>query len=313
MAKEDNKGIKAWIKRKLGNITIGQFNAWTWVLLFALSLSAVISVFEYGILSEAAVQTLGIMGYVSLGLHIVLPLILIVLNVVVIIVFKRAKNKATKKLEELIKGRDEDWEKDPDKYINKLRMGDLLQMGVLRAGSTAALTAAIFMDRIRGLGYATAFSRDDLQDKILTNEIFACLKNLETEDKFHTMLKSKKAWPPSDDLLDIISIAATMPTKLWIDKETDEKLNPRGLNDLDYLVVCGQATICYNLMEYLWEELREEDGTWIDPNTEGLFKSTLVEWKKLMAEPLCLLMERKNKSRLGKLKDHAAEWKAKYA
>jgi len=61
-------------------------------------------------------------------------------------------------------------------------------------------------------------------------------------------------------------------------------------------------------MEYLWEELREEDGTWIDSNTKKLFKHALKEWQKLKADPLCLLMDRKRKSRLPKLKKHAAEW-----
>jgi len=184
-SEEDNQGIKAF-------------------LLGVLSFSTISSLIEYSIFWAIATELLGFFGGILFVFYVMLVLTPVILNVVVIALFKKAKNKATNKLEKLIKGREKDWEKDPDKYINKLRMGDLLQMGVLRAGSTAALTAAIFMDRIRGLGYATAFSRDDLQDKILTNEIFACLKNLESEDKFHTMLKRKKAWPPSDDLEDII-------------------------------------------------------------------------------------------------------------
>ena len=298
--KVEEKGIKAWAKGKIANITVQWINRFSWALFFVLSFTVIIAIGEFFLFRALPEDLLGVIATRILGIfHIGLPLFLIGLNLWVIVWLRRKKTHAIDKLEELI----EDWDKDPDTYINKLRIGDLIKMGIVRAGSTAALTAAIFMDRIRGLGYATAFSRDDLKDKILTNEIFAILKNLNSDDDFHTMLTSHKAWPPTDELKDIIGLASSMPTKLWIDQEEGDPLN-----DLDYLVVCGQATICYNLLDYLWEELREEDGTWIDPNTETLFEHALKEWKKLMADPLCLLMDRKSKSRLPKLRAHATAW-----
>ncbi|NNK37353.1 MAG: hypothetical protein HKP03_02640, partial [Xanthomonadales bacterium] len=76
--------------------------------------------------------------------------------------------------------------------------------------------------------------------------------------------------------------------------------------DLDFLVVCGQSTICYNLMRYLWEDLRDEDGSWLDPKMQGVFEHALREWKKLMDDPWSLLNDRKRKSRLTELNEHAA-------
>ena len=116
---------------------------------------------------------------------------------------------------------------------------------------------------------------------------------------------NRGAWPPPAELKRIVGVAATMPTKLWIDQDEDDPLS-----DLDYLVVCGQATICYNLMKHLWEELREDDGSWIDPRMSELLERLLTEWKKLMVDPLALLKDRKRKSRLPKLKKHAEELQA---
>jgi len=227
----------------------------------------------------------------------------------VIRLYKRKKKEAIKNLKGLIKNWDPDkkeyiskWESDPGKYINKLRVVDLIQMGVLRAGSTAALTSAIYMARIRGLGYVTAFSRLDLREKILTNEIFALQDAPQQSSPFIDSLKDKGAWPMPDELKTIVNVAATMPTKLWIDHNKDDKLN-----DLDYLVVCGQATICYNLMKYMWEELSEEGDSWVDPKMRKVFNNALTEWKKLMDDPLSLLKERKYRSNVPKLKLQAKE------
>lgn len=302
---EDQKGIKAWLKGKLVSIgkviTVGHINVFTWGLLIALLISAVISGVEYFLLSGPDLKTLGLIKFILLPFHVALPFVLVLLNTLAIYFYKRSKRKAINNLEELIPG----WEQNPGKYINKLRIGDLIHMGVLRAGSTAALTSAIYMDRIRGLGYSTAFSRDDLRNKILTNEIFALQKEQDSEDDFHSMLTNRGAWPPPAELKRIVGVTATMPTKLWIDQDEDDPLN-----DLDYLVVCGQATICYNLMKHLWEELREDDGVWIDPRMSELLERLLTEWKKLMVDPLALLKDRKRKSRLPKLKKHAEELQA---
>ena len=222
-------------------------------------------------------------------LHVLLPFILLTGSLIGISFYKRLKSKTIEKLQELIPS----WEeKSPGKYINKLRISDLVRMGVLRAGSTAALTSTIFMDRIRGLGYSTVFSRHDLKDKVLTNEIFALQNRIDENDSYHTMLTKEGAWPLPPELKRIVGVAATMPTKLWIDHNEGDPLN-----DLDYLVVCGQATICYNLMEFIWEELREDDGTWVDPGMDETFNKAMTEWKKLMQDPLCLLKDRRAKRR----------------
>ena len=312
------KGIKAWFIGAISwigsSITVGHISVFLWGLLFALSLSGILTVIEWFVIFKSDWGHFGSLRAVLTLLHIALPFLLLAMLATGIFLYKRNKRKAIRKLKELIKywdsdhGKYKDWDSDPGKYINKLRVTDLMHMGILRAGSTAALTSAIYMDRIRGLGYSTVFSRPDLRDKVLTNEIFSLQNTHNSEDDFHAMLKNEGAWPPPVELKRIVGVAATMPTKLWIDHEKGDLLN-----DLDYLVVCGQATICYNLLKFLWEELREEDGSWIDPKMSIVFASALIEWKKLIDNPLSLLIDRKRKSRLPKLKEQAEKLQAKTA
>ncbi len=287
--------IKVWIQKR---ITVGFISFLTWVLFFALLLSAVIAAIEYLLIGQVKSELPPTVTLLLVTFHLLLPFLLIVLIVLGIFTYYRKKRKLIRKLKDLIP----DWERKPKKYLNKLRLFDLIEMGVLRGGSTAALTSAIFMDRIRGLGYSAAFSREDLHSKILANEIFALQEERDPNDPFYAMLIQQGAWPPPPELRRIVEKAATMSTKLWIDQEEGDPLS-----DLDYLVVCGQATICYNILKYLWEELRDDDGSWLDPKMSGVFEQALSEWKKLMADPLSLLKDRKRKSRLDEMKAQALE------
>jgi predicted acylesterase/phospholipase RssA len=289
------QNLKEWALKR---ITVGMISKLTWLLTFALILSAVIAILEWFIFSNPEWGEFAFLKWPLIIFHVGLPLVLIGLTLRVLFLYRGKKRELIAKLHHLIPH----WERFPGKYINNLRLSDLVKMGMLRVGPTAALTSSIYMDRIRGLGYSTAFSREDLQDKILANEIFALQDKRDPKDPFHSMLGDEDAWPPPADLLRIVDTAASMQTKLWIDQREGDPLN-----DLDYLVVCGQATICYNLMKYLWRELRYEDGSWIDPKMESVFAHALTEWKKLVADPLSLLKDRKHKSRLPEMKNHAVE------
>ncbi len=285
--------------RRLGNwlkyrVTLGGLSRITGFLLVALTISLAISITEFFLVTQPipeAVPTPVFDAFILI-FHVFLPFLLLLQIWFLLWGYRRFKKRLVKKLENVASSPSIDWERNPDRYLKKLTIGDVIDMGVLRADSTAALTSAIYMDRIRGLGYSTAYSREDLQDKILANEIFALHKARDLDDAFIGMLRSEQAWPPPTEMNRIVDRAANMNTKLWIDQRKGETYN-----DLDYLVACGQSTICYNLMRYLWEELREEDGNWIDPKMQGVFEQALKEWKKLVKDPWSLLKDRKRKSR----------------
>ncbi len=293
---------KATESKKLGGkffekIRVAQLSHIAWFVLFLLVISTAITVKEFIYLRKTdwanVPLDIGPWGYGIL--HLFIPFLLMGLTIAGLWIYKRNKRKTMAKLQELIPH----WKQKPGKYIEKLRLGDLLKMGSLRAESVSALTSSIYMDRIRGLGYSTAYSRYDLQARILANEISTLQEKHAHESDFHSMLAAQGAWPPPPEMERITGRAATMATKLWIDHEEGDPLN-----DLDYLVAGGQSTICYNLMKYMWKELRDQ-GEWIDPDTGVLFDHALTEWKKLINDPLALLKDRKRKSRLPEQNAHA--------
>jgi hypothetical protein len=148
------------------------------------------------------------------------------------------------------------------------------------------------MNRIRGLGYSTAYSRADLRDRVVCNEIFTLQDAPSAQDPLHAELARRQAWPPPPELARIVDRAASMATKLWLDQDPGDPLN-----DLDYLVIGGQATLCYNLMRNLWDCCRR-DGSFLLDETRALFERAVTEWQRLAADPLCLLRERKGTSRI---------------
>jgi hypothetical protein len=280
----------------LGKVTLGQLSRTASVVLGLLSVSAILTFWDlfHGMKGAGEGWLLGMEGFVVL--HLVIPLFLILLTLAGLVLIKVNKAHAIEALQRVIPH----WKKNPGKYIDRLRLGDLLQMGALRGGSVSVLTSTIYMNRIRGLGYAAAYSREDLKNRVLDNEIYTLQVQSARDDDLHDHLASLRAWPPGPEMSRIIGKAATMPTKLWIQRAEGDPLN-----DLDYLVASGQATICYNLMRYLWEECRGPEG-WLDAETGRLFEHAVSEWKKLIKDPLSLLNDRKRRSRLPELNAQAA-------
>jgi len=289
-AKRANRA-NSWISR----VTVGQLSVIATVIMVMLTTSAILTAWDLreGLVGVIEQSQFGLKGFVLL--HLLLPLFLVLLTFIALFVLKVNKARAIEALEKAIPN----WKGKPGRYINKLRLGNLLKMGALRGESVSVLTSTIFMNRIRGLGYAVAYSRDDLQNRILDNEIFTLQVAAETPNDFQRKLQSEGLWPPPPEMERIVGRAATMQTKLWIEQDEDDPLN-----DLDYLVAGGQATVCFNLMQHMWQECRDGSG-WLHSETGELFDRTLAEWKKLFEDPLCLLRDRKMKSRIAEMNAQA--------
>ena len=279
----------------ISNVTLGQIGYIAWLVMLMLTISAIATSWDlfHGMKDISADTLFGLKGFILL--HLFIPIILVFLTFAGLVVLKVNKMHAIEALQNAIPN----WKGKPGKYIDKLRIGNLLKMGVLRGGSVSVLTSTIFMNRIRSLGYAVAYSREDLQNRILDNEIFTLQVETDTKSEFHRKLASEGVWPPPPEMGRIVGKAATMQTKLWLEQDAGDPLN-----DLDYLVSGGQATVCYNLMRHMWEECRDQNG-WIDPATGELFERALEEWKKLAADPLSLLRDRKQNSRNAELNAQA--------
>lgn len=288
---QPKSGFTKWLEEvSLGNLDV---IGWIMMILLAASTSANLWDLLHSNSWQSDKGFLHDAGLVSL--QIIIPLIVLVIVGWLLVKVKVSRTRTENLLQLIIPG----WKKQPSKYLNKLRVGNLRNMVMLRFSSVSALTSTIYMNRIRGLSYSTAFSRPDLKDRILSNEIFTLQDAPLEDDSLHLELKERRAWPPPPEMKRIVDRAAAMATKLWIDHAEGDPLN-----DLDYLVVGGQCTMCYNLMRHLWDHCHE-DGEFMHPDTADLFEHAASEWQKLVRDPLSLLNDRKRKSRLKELKEQA--------
>jgi len=211
--------------------------------------------------------------------------------------------------------------KNPWHYIKKIKIMDLLDMFQLRAASVSALTASIYMNRIRSLSYSALYSRQDLGHHIMPNQIFALEGCVDGKPEDWPEDFPEDIATVTDDVSAIITLAAHMATKLWINridkgipeyaelckgndtlnvatkrvlalnkKRADNHLSP--LTDLDVLVIAGQITSCYKLMVYFWTHRRDEHG-WCSDNIQATFKQSVELWNRFRDDPAALLEERK--------------------
>lgn len=289
-------GFVAWLQ----TLSLGRLDRIGKLIMALLALSAILNIYDLWVKEWFSIEGWKpydgfIFDLTTMLVQIVIPLIVMVLLLILMIVLKRSRSRTEESLQHIIPK----WKLSPHKYLNKLRVGNLMNMFALRAGSVSALTSTIYMNRIRGLGYSAAYSRPDLHNRVLANEIFT-LQDAPLENyPLHQQLTALNAWPPPPEMKRIVDKAATMATKLWIEQDEGDPLN-----DLDYLVVGGQCTMCYNLMRFLWDRCRP-DGQFMHAETETMFNDAVREWQKLMQDPLCLLNDRKRRSRLKELNQQA--------
>ena len=171
------------------------------------------------------------------------------------------------------------------KEIKKLKVDQFIYIISLRIESLLALVLKVFMKRIRSLIFAKIYTDPKYNQKRITNRIDRLIARPVDVDNVE---------PPSDGLKAVIKQASCMPTTLWFNVETTTANNsldePKETSDLEALVVAGQATICFNLMQYI---VRVYGG---DPNnypekTLELWQDLQKDWRELNETP-CIFLEK---------------------
>ncbi len=321
----DKHQVAQRVEGRIRRLTVGGLDRLGWFVSSLLFVSAGVTFYQE-IWPNRDWSGTNLLTIVDDLLQVMIPLIITLALAGGLFMLRRKVRAAARKVQSVLPP--DRWRKDdPWDYVKRLRLKDLLDMARLRVGSVSALTASIFMGRIRTLTYAAAYLRQNVQNHVIANQIFALeCHGGEGEQAQPLPPDWPRDFPPevgriSEDAAAICAMAAHLPTKLWIndidhDEQSGEhkaalseplaaatadvcRLNDRRkaagkapLTDLDVLVICGQMTICYKLMVHLWSEHRE-NGHWNNADSKLVFDNCLEHWNRMIADPVALLDERK--------------------
>lgn len=145
-----------------------------------------------------------------------------------------------------------------------LRLSHALELATVRLQSVIAITADVFMKRIRSLGYDMLLRNPAYTDRSVANLIY---------DLERAQAARKPGLTPSEAQLEVVRRAAAVKTQLWFD---------RGMEDALDLVACGQSTTCFNLLELLQD----------DPRRPAAFETLAALWSRLQKDPRSLASAR---------------------
>ncbi len=148
----------------------------------------------------------------------------------------------------------------PWSSLLRMRLGELPWLAEARVRSLIALTADVFMKRIRGLGYQRLFGHDAYAKRRVANLVYELAGDSDA---------GRLAPSPAQRAL--CARAAAMPTRLWFESE----------RELRELVACGRSTACYNLLRHL--EDRFGDGA--PAEAADLAARARELWRALQADP----------------------------
>ncbi|MCT7986734.1 patatin-like phospholipase family protein [Laspinema sp. A4] len=159
------------------------------------------------------------------------------------------------------------------KDLKTLTVDELFYLLELRVKSLLALTSSVFMVRIKRLVTNCLHGDKAYQNKIVSNKIDRLIDPKRNVDL-------PKITPLSQELKEVIENAAKMPTTLWFKKS-------QSLIDI---TIAGQATICFNLMQYIVRQYGKESETY-PPAIKQLWDELKQDWEILNDNPISLLEE----------------------
>jgi predicted acylesterase/phospholipase RssA len=152
--------------------------------------------------------------------------------------------------------------------VRRITIPDMLDLMETRVESLMAMASTIFLKRIRELTLSHVKEDEKLTHKVLFNVLYTMRLN------HPTLIANDPDAQPSQALIDLAARAEGVETKLWVSSQ----------DELHDLIACGQATMCFTLMKYLWEERAEELRAQTQP-IYGFYQDTKKLWTELKADP----------------------------
>ncbi|HEX5727157.1 MAG TPA: patatin-like phospholipase family protein [Longimicrobiaceae bacterium] len=149
-------------------------------------------------------------------------------------------------------------------YLRKLTVMDLITLVETRVTSLLALTASIFMKRIRGLVFNTVFRDERYDRRRVPNLIYGLTLDHRKLFEAHPWLR------PGERLQQLARDASAVPTTLWVDTE----------EQLAQLVDAGYATTCFSLLRHL---VGDPEEAWRRPGSPAaeLYERLRETWRRL--------------------------------
>lgn len=153
-------------------------------------------------------------------------------------------------------------------YLKNLTIPQLIEFAELRIKSLITMSSSVFMKRVRDLSYSRVYADTDIRDKIISNQIYDLNKNIHFKEVWEKFIFEEEL-TPSETLKKTALTAEEYKTNLWFLKS----------KDLENLIFCGKATMCYNIIDYLLEH-RLEKLSDTDSGEFDLFSRAKQEWLK---------------------------------
>ncbi len=163
--------------------------------------------------------------------------------------------------------------------LKRLSVHQVEQMLKTRISSLIALSASIFMARIRRLVFGKVYNDKDYNGKRVSNLIYQLMANRPFPE---ILAKIPGIEKPSKALQKVVDVAENMGTKLWFDSDKPY--------ELPCLASCGQATICFNLMKYVVRTYGSDSTTYPE-EVRALWEQLVTDWNIMVNDPYKLLQE----------------------
>ena len=178
------------------------------------------------------------------------------------------------------------------KNIRYLTLGKIKTMVLGRLDSLLDLSQTVFMRPIRNMRYKQVYKDRGWRNRRITNNItelstngiWSKIESFPEDLELSDLLKPVELLKPSEVLVKNCDKAAGMGTTLWF---TDEE-KADGLPEAVFTT--GQATICMNLLDYIFKLKKNNDNT--NDTHElimGCEKQLLADWEHFQKDPNCLL------------------------
>jgi predicted acylesterase/phospholipase RssA len=153
--------------------------------------------------------------------------------------------------------------------LKVLTIPELTELVGSRLRSVLVMTSSVFMRHLRALAFESIFADPNMTEKLIPNLIY----DMDNESRWGDEIKNLDL-APSDQLRDLACRAESYETNLWF---LDQK-------DLDTLIACGRATMCFKILKYLLKQKAVEIAGQATPECD-LYLRVKQLWLQLNPTP----------------------------